>query len=105
MHVTVTTTRGTPGQPAGDATLVGESMYPWLEQIDGFQGMLMLSDEDAGKTIVLTFWESREASERHRAARDEFRDRITDTVGVRVESADDYEVTFAALPSPLPSVP
>lgn len=104
MHVTVTTTRGDPRQPAADATLAGEAMYPWLEQIDGFRGMLMLSD-GAGETLAVTFWESREASERHRLARDEFRDRIVSTVGVTVESAADYELTFAAFRAPLPDVP
>jgi hypothetical protein len=104
MYVTVTTTKGSPGQPPRDATLVGEAMLPWLEQIEGFEGLLMMTDGSEARTIVLSFWTSREAAERHREARVEFRDRITRTVDVRVESAADYELTFAALRS-LPHVP
>ena len=77
--------------------MAGEEMLPWLSEIDGFEGLLMLSNEDDGTTIVLTFWESREVAERHRAARTDFRDRVTAAVEVQVEEAGGYEVTFAQL--------
>ena len=48
---------------------------------------------------MISFWESREAADKHRTARDRFRDRITSAVGVRVEDVTDYEVTFADLGS------
>lgn len=97
MHVTVTTTRGAPDQPLEVATVAGEEMLPWLRQIEGFEGLLMLSNEAEGKTLVVTFWESREVADRHRAARATFRDRITAAVDVRVEDVSEYEVTFADL--------
>ena len=97
MHVTVTTTKGSPDQPREVAKIAGEEMLPWLRGIDGFEGLLMLSDEAEGTTLVLTFWESRELADRHLAARAEFRDRITSTVDVRVEDVSDYELMFAAL--------
>jgi heme-degrading monooxygenase HmoA len=99
MHVTVTTTKGTPGQPLEVATLAGEAMLPWLAQIEGFEGLLMMSNERDGTTLVITFWESKEVADEHRAARAEFRDRITATVDVRVESVADYDLTFADLGS------
>jgi heme-degrading monooxygenase HmoA len=99
MHVTVTTTKGTPGQPIEVATLAGEAMLPWLAQIDGFEGLLMMSNESDGTTLVITFWESKEVADEHREARAEFRDRITATVDVRVEHVADYELTFAGLGS------
>ena len=99
MHVTVTTTKGTPGQPLEVATLAGEAMLPWLEGIEGFEGLLMMSNENDGTTLVITFWESKEVADEHRTARAEFRDRITATVDVRVESVADYDLTFADLGS------
>ena len=81
------------------ATLAGEAMLPWLSQIEGFEGLLMMSNEGDGTTVVITFWESREVADEHRAARAEFRDRITATVGVRVESVAEYDMTFADLGS------
>ena len=59
----------------------------------------MLSDEVEGRTLVVTFWQSRELADRHLAARAEFRDRITSTVEVRVEDVSDYELVFADLGS------
>jgi heme-degrading monooxygenase HmoA len=97
VFVSVTTTKGPPGQPLEVATIAGEEMLPWLRQIDGFEGLLMLSNEDEATTLVLTFWRDREVAERHRAARMRFRDRVTAAVHVTVEATADYEVTFADL--------
>jgi len=97
--VTVTTTLGSPDQPLEVARIAGEEMLPWLREIDGFTGLLMLSDESEGRTLVVTFWESRELADAHLAARAEFRDRITSTVDVRVEDVSDYELMFADLGS------
>ena len=97
MHVTVTTTKGPPGQPLEVATLAGEAMLPWLSEIEGFEGLLMMSNESAGTTLVITFWKSKEVAEAHLAVRAEFRDRITSTVDVRVDSVVDYDLTFADL--------
>ena len=97
MHVTVTRTRGSADQPISIATLAGEEMIPWLRQIQGFEGLLMLSNEAEGTTLVISFWESREVAEQHEVARAAFRDRITATVDVRVEDVTDYELTFADL--------
>lgn len=95
--MTVTTTRGSTDQPLEIATLAGEEMVPWLRQIEGFEGLLMLSNETEGTTLVISFWESREIAEQHAVARAGFRDRITATVDVRVEDVSDYELTFADL--------
>jgi heme-degrading monooxygenase HmoA len=101
VHVSVTRTKGPPDQPIEIATITGEEMLPWLRQIQGFEGLVMLSDEVEGITLVLTFWESREVAEQHRAARMQLRDRVTSTVNVQVEETVDYEVTFAHLESPM----
>ena len=100
MFVTVTRTRAdSPDEPIETATIAGEEMLPWLRQIDGFEGLLMLSSADEGTTLVLSFWESQEVAEQHRAARMQFRDRVTAAVRVRVEETADYELTFASLGS------
>ena len=97
MHVTVTRTKGTPGQPLEVATIAGEEMLPWLRQIEGFEGLLMLSNEDEATTLVLSFWTDKEVAERHRVSRTSFRERVTAAVDVTVEDTTDYEVTFAHL--------
>jgi hypothetical protein len=85
----------TSDQPLANATVVAEEMLRWLSDIEGFEGLLMLSRE--GTTVGLTFWESREVAERHRVVRMEFLDRMTSVAGVQVEERDEFEVTFAHL--------
>ena len=65
--VTVTRTRSSPDEPIEIATIAGEEMLPWLQQIDGFEGLLMLSNAEEATTLVLSFWRDREVAEQHRA--------------------------------------
>jgi 2-methylcitrate dehydratase PrpD len=51
----------------------------------------------AGTTLSLSFWESAEIASRHSAVRGEFRQRITDVVGVELVNVEEFEVTFAHL--------
>ena len=97
MYVSLTRTKDPLGQPNELATIAGEEMAPWLRQIDGFEGLLMLTNGTDGETLVLSFWESRETAEAHRVARAQFRDRITSTIGVQVVETTGFEVTFAEL--------
>ena len=97
MYVSVTRTKGTPDQPLEIATIAGEEMLPWLRQIEGFDGLLMVTNQEEATTLVLTFWRDREVAERHRAAREEFRGRVTAAVNVIVEETMDFEVSFCRL--------
>jgi hypothetical protein len=94
VHVTVTRV-STGDQPIANATIVAEEMHGWLRDLEGFAGFLMLSRE--GTTLGLTFWETGEVAEKHRATRDEFRRRMTGVAGVQIEEVLDYQVTFAEL--------
>jgi len=94
VHVSLTRVE-TSDQPIENATIVAEEMFRWLRDIEGFEGLLMLSKP--GTTLGLTFWESRAVAERHRVARTQFLDRMTTVADVRVEEMVDYEITFAQL--------
>lgn len=85
----------TGDQDISTATIVGEEMLRWLRDLEGFVGLTMLSRE--GTTLSVTFWESGEVAERHRAVRTEFRDRISAVAGVEIQEVEDFEVTFAHL--------
>lgn len=97
MHVTVTTTVGGRDQPDDAARLVGEEMRPWLDGLEGFHGILVLSGTPDDRTLVVTFWESKELADRHLAVRADFRERIAATVGVVVEDVSDFALVFADL--------
>lgn len=94
MHVSLTHV-STGDQPIANATVVAEEMLRWLRDVEGFEGMLMLSRP--GSTLGVTFWRSRELADRHRRARMEFLERMTSVANVEVEEVLDYEVTFASL--------
>jgi len=97
--VFVSFTRASTGdEPIENATMVAEEMHRWLQDIEGYHGFVMLSRK--GTSIGLTFWESRDVAERHKAARLQFIERITGVVGVRVEEIVEYDVAFAELSLP-----
>ena len=81
------------------ATMAGETMVEWLRDLEGFEGLLMLSNDETGVTHVISFWESEEVAERSRVARLRLRDRITSTVSVEVQETEGYQVSFADLGS------
>ena len=92
----VSLTRVTTGeQPIANATIVGEELARWLRDIDGFEGIVMLSRER--ETLGLTFWRSREVAETHLQARMEFIERMTSVAQVTIEEIVPYDVMFAEL--------
>lgn len=99
MHASMTTTHGSAEDMTGVAAMAGESMLDWLRDLDGFRGLLMLSNDDTGTTHVITFWENAEIAERSRVTRLNLRDRITAAVDVEVQETEPYDVSFAALSS------
>jgi hypothetical protein len=94
VHVSITRV-STGDQPIENATIVAQEMMRWFRETEGFEGLLFLSRE--GTTLSLSFWESSEIAERHRASRMQFRDRISSAAGVQVEETVDYELMFAEL--------
>ena len=69
MYAALTRTVGTAEESLEVATMVGEEMYRWLRDVDGFEGLLVLEDLEGGKTYVIALWQSREVAERNRVAR------------------------------------
>jgi hypothetical protein len=94
VYVTMNRVR-TAAEPIENAAIVGEGIDDWLRDVDGFEGMLMLSRE--GTSIGLTFWESREVAEKYRPLRMQFLEKVLSAVGVDLEESLDFDVTFAKL--------
>jgi hypothetical protein len=92
--VFVTLTRVDTGDlPREVSTIVAEELERWLADIEGFQGLVMLARD--GSSVALSFWESREAAERHGTARAQVRERVTELAGAKIEEVVEYEVAFA----------
>jgi hypothetical protein len=92
VYVTLTRVK-TSDQPIDNAAIVGEEMERWLREIEGFEGFLMLSRQ--GTTMGISFWESREAAERHQATRVEFIGRISSVAGVEIQEMLDFDLMYA----------
>jgi hypothetical protein len=83
--------------PTDTATVVAQEMMRWFRESEGFEGLMFFSTE--GTTLAISFWESREIAERHQQSRMQFRDRISNAVGVTVEETIGYDVAFASFRS------
>lgn len=94
MYASVTRTTGSNENMAELAVMVGETMVTWLREIEGFEGLLILTDSETGASQVMALWESRDVAERHREARMRLRDRVTATVSVHVEETVYFDAPF-----------
>ena len=92
VFATVTTT-DTGGEPLTSAIIIAEEMERWLRDLEGFQGFVLLSNEE--HALGITFWASREVAERLASTRSEFRERVLSIAGVRIEEVVDYDFAFA----------
>ena len=98
MHASLTTTLGPHDDDMLEvAQMAGETMLGWLRDVEGFEGIVMLSNEETGTTHVITFWKDAEVAEKSRISRLQLRDRITETVSVEVQETRPYVVSFADL--------
>jgi heme-degrading monooxygenase HmoA len=104
MFATLTTTVGSTEQRdmVAIAAIAGEEMARWLKELDGFVGLIVLSSRETGTTQVVSFWESSEVAESHRASRQRLRDKVIATVDVEVQETTSYEVSFVEFPGGRP---
>jgi hypothetical protein len=76
-------------QPAID--MIRGTVVPMLREYDGFAGYIGLYDEDNRRAKAIILWESKEAAESAEETLVERRAKMTQQVGITVESADLYE--------------
>jgi hypothetical protein len=81
------------------AVMVGETMVSWLTDIEGFKGLLMLTDKSTGTVDTIALWENERIAERHQLARANLRARVTATVNVQIEETVGWDVPFVYLPA------
>jgi hypothetical protein len=94
MFASMSTFRAEGLDMAETAQIVGETMEPWMGAYDGYEGLLILTDQASGMARMITFWASPEAAERSRSGRLTMRDRLSETIGVDVEGTEPYHVSF-----------
>jgi heme-degrading monooxygenase HmoA len=83
-----------PGDAATTAKMAGEAMLSWLRDFDGYRGLLILADQEAGTVRILTLWETREAAERSEHSRRQVRESMVSAAGAEIQSVDLYEAVL-----------
>jgi heme-degrading monooxygenase HmoA len=72
-----------------------EQSLPVLQQQQGFNGVVVMIDQNAGKAAAVTYWETREDLRRTEKMAEEMRARAEQTARARREPiVDHYEVVL-----------
>lgn len=72
--------------------MASETVEEWLREYDGYRGLVILTDEDAQTSRVITLWDSHEAEARARMARGTMRDQVAAAAGMEAVEFGVYEV-------------
>jgi hypothetical protein len=76
----------------GLAKVAKETMDEWLREYDGYCGLIVFTDEAAGRSRVVTLWATREDELRARQSRGAMRDQVAIAAGMTVEGMEVYDV-------------
>lgn len=77
--------------------MIRGTVIPMLQTYDGFAGYIALYDEENRRAKAIILWDSKEAAETAEETLVERRAKMTQQVGLTVESADLYEATVVEL--------
>ena len=92
MFANMTTVKGDIPDFEFGATSAGEALLPWIREFDGYEGMIVLIDDESGTARFITFWEDEDALKRSAKGRKEVREQLAKRAGVEIESAQPYKV-------------
>jgi heme-degrading monooxygenase HmoA len=92
MVAAMATLSGHTSEMSGIAEMASEAIEGWLEEYDGYRGLLVFSDDASGRARVITLWDTHEDEQRARTSRGAMRDQLAATIGVTVESFEVYDV-------------
>jgi len=79
----------------GTARMAGESMLSWLQQIEGYRGLMALVDQESGTACFVTFWEDEGAVVKTRASRSSLRDQMASMAGAEVVGTEEFVVAYS----------
>ncbi|HEX2111744.1 MAG TPA: hypothetical protein VHF67_09330 [Gaiellaceae bacterium] len=97
VYASVTSVSGGGPQVGETARMAADSMRTWLREFDGYKGLYVLADPEAGSARIMTLWESREAAERSAWSRGQIRERMVAAAGVQLDNVELLEVVLEDL--------
>ncbi len=97
MYASMSTVHGPVTSMIEVGQMAGEAMRGWLAELEGFRGLMILTDEPNETAHVLTFWATREDEVRSRSTRYAMRDKLAATVGMTATANRDFAVAMLEL--------
>jgi heme-degrading monooxygenase HmoA len=101
----LTTYEGQVSPNLDGVRMYDETAIPWLEDAEGFRGLLVLVDRANERTLSLSFWENEELERQSEDARRRFGELVAEHIGLKRQEGEIYEVVLGRgvhLDEPLP---
>jgi hypothetical protein len=76
----------------GLARVAKDTMDDWLQEYDGYCGLIVFTDETNGRARVVTLWATPEDELRARQSRAAMRDQVAIAAGMTVEGMEVFDV-------------
>jgi heme-degrading monooxygenase HmoA len=93
MHAQVTTMETSPARLDDALRFFREQVLPQLQQMDGFEEFIVLSDRQSGKLLGVTFWENEELVQSLEEVLSRTRGGISHPLGGAVVGVENYAVS------------
>ena len=97
MYGRVTRLEGSPDQIEQGNEFMEQTILPAARQLEGFRGVLSLTDRANGRGLTVTLWETEEAMQASEEAANRLRDEAARAFGGTIVGVERYEVTFSEL--------
>jgi hypothetical protein len=94
VFASVTTVRGAGPEVGVTAKMAADSMLTWLQEFEGYCGLVILTSAETGSARFVTLWEDLDALERSERGRAAVRESMIATAGAELESVERYEVVL-----------
>ena len=94
MIARLTTYEGRVSPNLDGVRMYDETAIPWLEDAEGFRGLLVLIDRANERTLSLSFWENEELERQSEDARRRFGELVAEHIGLKRQEGEIYEVVL-----------
>ena len=94
MHAQVTTMETSPARLDDAIRFFREQVLPQLQQMEGFEEFIALSDQQSGKLLCVVFWENEELMHSLEEVLSLTRGGISHPPGGAVVGAENYAVSI-----------
>ncbi|HEY8951263.1 MAG TPA: hypothetical protein VIP78_01705 [Candidatus Dormibacteraeota bacterium] len=100
MFVRASTVISDPSKADDTARFYTEQMVPAIKEQPGFLGALLMTDRATGKSLGLTFWETKEALQASEDAANKLRSQGVSLTEAQPPTVERFEVAYYGVPEP-----